>query len=517
MTLGGYDSSRFVPNNVTFTFAPDNERDLVVAIQTVTSSTDAGPIAQLLPDPIYAYVDSTVPQIWLPVEACRAFEEAFGLTYDNETDLYLLDQDAHEELLDLNPNVTFTLARGLAGGANVDIVLPYAAFDMQATPPYQGLAEQSYYFPLRRAANETQYTLGRVFLQESYLFVNWERQTFNVSQCAWEEGMQENIVAVPPGNGTATDNEQSSGGDTSGSGGIGSGAIIGIAVAAVAVIVIGIVTAVFVIRRRKNARKVPGQGKHKPSDGAVAGDPPDSQPRENARRSNEEGGYVFPKVELDADQHPHELCGDESSSHKGPPSLSEPAVAVGSTLLSSDSDGRSPGGFAEADGHPREVFEMPGDMPARQEAGGRQLSEKETMMVREARYNGFDPNSPTSPASSQPPSVPNESGTDTYNSNGTGDSAPSPLTPIRGPPPRRPRRQVTAGEIIELSPFERDNLVTGQGLVSPVRGPGGSEGAGTDDGPGTSPFSPVEEGSGSHSGSGAGVSPIGGRRRFSYE
>ena len=35
---------------------------------------------------------------------------------------------------------------------------------------------------------------------------------------------------------------------------------------------------------------------------------------------------------------------------------------------------------------------MEGDVPVPTEACGRQLSEKETMMVREARYNGVDPN-----------------------------------------------------------------------------------------------------------------------------
>jgi hypothetical protein len=40
------------------------------------------------------------------------------------------------------------------------------------------------------------------------------------------------------------------------------------------------------------------------------------------------------------------------------------------------------------------VFEMPGCIPERQEAGGRQLSEKESMVVRERIYNGVGPNTP---------------------------------------------------------------------------------------------------------------------------
>jgi len=52
-----------------------------------------------------------------------------------------------------------------AGGDTVRIVLPYAAFDLKAEYPL--VQNTSYYFPLKHAANETQYTLGRTFLQEA--------------------------------------------------------------------------------------------------------------------------------------------------------------------------------------------------------------------------------------------------------------------------------------------------------------------------------------------------------------
>lgn len=534
MTLGGYDSSRFVSNDLSFNFAPDNERDLVVAIQKVTSSADGESDKDLLPSAVYAYIDSTVPQIWLPEEACKAFEDAFGLTYDNETELYLLDSDTHTKLSDMNPNVTFTLAQGLSGGTTVDIVLPYAAFDMQATPPYQGLVEQTYYFPLRRAANDTQYTLGRTFLQEAYLFIDWERETFNVSQCAWTEGTEAHIVAVRSANDTAA--SDASNGSSSSSGGLGTGAIIGIAVGIAVAAVVAIIVAFFLWRRRRNAKRQAHEKLHTPEgDRSVTGGVSHGQSRENLNKDNN----VYPKHELDATQQPREFWGDGSSMNKAPLSPSDGTGLGGSTLLSSNSGGISPGGYAEADSKPKEIFEMPGDMPARAEAGGRQLSEKETMMVREARYNGLDPTSNQSPNSpiSPPGMGPNEPGTGTHSSQESAH-APSPLTPgsqtqnymnrSATAPHRPPRRQVTGGEIIELSPFERDNLT--MGLVSPIVGPGSGSG-GSDGGAGTMLFSPIDEhtrstasntlaGSqnGSHDGSGAGnsISPVS-RRRFSYE
>ncbi|KAL8640368.1 MAG: hypothetical protein Q9226_008757 [Calogaya cf. arnoldii] len=52
------------------------------------------------------------------------------------------------------------------------------------------------YFPLIRAANESQYTLGRTFLQEAYLIADYERRNFSISQCSWKEGVQQDIIPI---------------------------------------------------------------------------------------------------------------------------------------------------------------------------------------------------------------------------------------------------------------------------------------------------------------------------------
>ena len=167
LTLGGYDSARFAPNNLSFNFAPDNSRDLVVGIQTITYVDESQNTRDLLnvSSGILAYVDSTVPEIWLPESACAAFEDAFGLVYDPVNGLYPINSTWHSTLQSRNPNVTFTMGNEASGGATVDIILPYAAFDLQASwPKYPN---NTLYFPLQRAANETQITLGRTLLQEA--------------------------------------------------------------------------------------------------------------------------------------------------------------------------------------------------------------------------------------------------------------------------------------------------------------------------------------------------------------
>lgn len=147
--------------------AGDVTRDLVVVLQSISYS--GGPTStQLLSDPIDIYIDSTDPNIWLPSSACDAFEAAFGLTLDNKSGLYLINDSHHEALLDADAQVTFRISDVERGGEQVAIRLPYAAFDLTAENPLvDGGGATSRYFPLKRAANVTQYTLGRTFLQEA--------------------------------------------------------------------------------------------------------------------------------------------------------------------------------------------------------------------------------------------------------------------------------------------------------------------------------------------------------------
>jgi hypothetical protein len=167
LVFGGYDSSRFIPNNVTIPMSPDVSRDLVVGVQSITSTAGGSSIENiLLPSGgIFAFVDSELPYIWLPENACAAFERTFGLTWNSTNEMYLVNDTLHSKLQAENISITFTLGISETGGETVNITLPYAAFDLTATPPL--VTNTTSYFPLKRAANDTQYTLGRAFLQEA--------------------------------------------------------------------------------------------------------------------------------------------------------------------------------------------------------------------------------------------------------------------------------------------------------------------------------------------------------------
>ncbi|KAI9872801.1 MAG: hypothetical protein M1830_001180, partial [Pleopsidium flavum] len=170
LTLGGYDTTRFVPNNLSISFGADLSRDLLVGIQSITTDTSSSP---LLSTGIYALIDSLVPHIWLPSEACQAFEQAFGLVWNDNSKLYLVNDDMHNKLIKQNANVTFKLGPSSTGGSTVDIIMPYRSFDLTASAPL--VRNSTRYFPLKRAQNDSQYTLGRTFLQQAYLIVDYDR------------------------------------------------------------------------------------------------------------------------------------------------------------------------------------------------------------------------------------------------------------------------------------------------------------------------------------------------------
>jgi len=198
LTLGGYDDSLFEDNSVTFPFYYDQSRDLTVGLKSITGSGGES----LLPNGILTLIDTTVSQIWLPLEACTAFESTFGLVYDETTELYLLNDTQHTALQTQNTSLTFTLAPTLAGTASINITFPYAAFDLEVSYPLVNTTQR--YFPLHRADNDTQYTLGRVFLQEAYLTVDYGRSNFSVSQRKWELNAAKHTVDILPKNLTDT-------------------------------------------------------------------------------------------------------------------------------------------------------------------------------------------------------------------------------------------------------------------------------------------------------------------------
>jgi hypothetical protein len=189
-----------------------------------------------------AAIDSSVPELWLPGPVCDAFEQAFGLTYQNKSNRYVVKDDVHSQLKDLNPSITFQLANNTRNtGKTTNIVLPYGAFDLQLSWPIANGSTN--YFPLRRAANESQYTLGRVLLQEAYLIVDFERRNFTISQARFPD------INTPPDTVPITSPAENLAREHT----LGTPVIVGITVAVFCAVLVVVLAAVFALRRRRRA------------------------------------------------------------------------------------------------------------------------------------------------------------------------------------------------------------------------------------------------------------------------
>jgi len=171
----------------------DGTNNLPLQIMSITGEA-GGDSKELLPNSVTITLDSSLAYIWLPVEACLLFENAFGLVWNDTNQLYLVNETTHQQLVTQNATLVFNLG-GMTGGSttNINITLPYAAFDLNASAPL--VTPVSRYFPLKRAVNSN-YVIGRTFFQEAFVVADYERRNFSVYQCQWETQPQPNIISI---------------------------------------------------------------------------------------------------------------------------------------------------------------------------------------------------------------------------------------------------------------------------------------------------------------------------------
>ncbi|KAL9095362.1 MAG: hypothetical protein Q9165_002233 [Trypethelium subeluteriae] len=305
LILGGYDSTRFAPNNVSFTFAGNDASALTVGVQSIITSDSLHSTQAFTSTGHLSVVDSTVDELWLPGDVCDAMADAFGLIHDPESDLYVLNDTIHSQLQQMNPNITFQLGNTAYNtGNSVNIVLPYSAFDMQASWP---IFQSSFnYFPIRRAANDTQYTIGRTLLQEAYLIVDYEHQNFSLSQTVWPDPLPSSQIEIiqPSSAASATSTNAPSGKS------LGTGAIAGIAVGGAFVLLLIAVGAFLFFRRRRRSHK----HQSVPSGSNVSADHKSDFDGQNNGGNNAQGSSYYGPERKDTShgqQQAQELHGNE--------------------------------------------------------------------------------------------------------------------------------------------------------------------------------------------------------------
>ncbi|KAI4110927.1 MAG: hypothetical protein LQ339_000929 [Xanthoria mediterranea] len=223
LTLGGYDRAKSTNNTVNFEINQDDSFALDSKVQSIAASDTLVGDVELLSDNITAKIDSDLPYLYLPKAACKNFETAFGLLWDASKELYLVNDTDHGKLRSLNPTILFSFGQSKA--AAVNITISYQAFDLQVTQP---IAENgTNYFPLRCSSDPPKYVLGRAFLQETYLLVDYELSNFALSQAQFSNGSD--IVTVDHASAHQPSESEA---ESSGSSGLSRGAIAGIAISA---------------------------------------------------------------------------------------------------------------------------------------------------------------------------------------------------------------------------------------------------------------------------------------------
>jgi len=312
LTLGGVDTSRFTSNNFWFDlsagYVPSVAvRSIEVSAFHVPSHWATSPLPLMSQTDAATFtIDSSTPYLWLPESVCDNIAGALNLTWNPAIELYVLGNDTTSRDLDSwSLSFTFRLANDLTSSEMVALQISYDAFNLQLSYPFPGLSDnystaEVDYFPLRRAKNTQQYTIGRAFLQETYLTVDYERNAFSLAQALFPASSEQPALASIS---RPDDSTWPGPGGLMSSKGLSTGAKAGIAVGivVVAAIVTGLAWFWCLKKRRRNSLD------EKPRKAGLLSIFSSQSPRKSSVSTS--------AAELHADKrHPTELISDSSNS-----------------------------------------------------------------------------------------------------------------------------------------------------------------------------------------------------------
>lgn len=191
LVLGGYDASRINVStttafNVTKAISISNPYQFAIELASIT--IDAVPDSeaitytpvdlQISDSALVAYIDSATPYLWLPLTVCEIFEKAFRLEWDETAQLYLMSSATHDWMMSNDRNVIFSIQSSQPAMRTINYTLSMSVLALRATWPL--VETDSYYFPLKRGSGVS--ILGRTFLQQNHISVDYGRGSFNLSR-----------------------------------------------------------------------------------------------------------------------------------------------------------------------------------------------------------------------------------------------------------------------------------------------------------------------------------------------
>jgi hypothetical protein len=144
-----------------------------------------------------------------------------------------LNESSHETNLRENRSVTFTISDADGDGQRLNVTFLYQAFDLQLSyPSINELNTSIRYFPIRRTLHQEIYMLGRAFLQEVYIIMDYQRGNFSLFEAAFGGNSRVTAIAAElegnPGNTTTASLQRTHRLSTGAYAGIGVGSAIGI-------------------------------------------------------------------------------------------------------------------------------------------------------------------------------------------------------------------------------------------------------------------------------------------------
>lgn len=168
LTIGYYNSSLLLPGARSFAFSRDH--DLKVHLAYIQASNTPGRSqSSILAKDIHVLLDSSEPYLQFPEVICREFQSTFGLEYELESGLFLVNSSTRARLRELNPSLTFVLTGGVeedgSSTSDMEVILPYSSFDLEIKTASR--TNTRAYFPLKIVADDECSVLGRTFFQEA--------------------------------------------------------------------------------------------------------------------------------------------------------------------------------------------------------------------------------------------------------------------------------------------------------------------------------------------------------------
>ncbi|KAH6876057.1 aspartic peptidase domain-containing protein [Alternaria rosae] len=350
LVIGGYDKARLSEQGVSISMPSRQNNTLAVGVISILWKPDQdaeASTASFTKGGFPATIDSTLPYLILPDEVCDKFVTTFGLTLDEDVQLYTVDDSSHQQNLRLNPTLSFKISANADGDSTdfTDITLPYSALDQQAGYPL--FFNTTRYLPIKRSQNG-RFVLGRTLLQEAYIVVDYEHQNFTVAPATFSDPMPDpSLVTIFDRSytGLPTPPESES------RGGLSAGAIAGIVVGIVGAFIIVAIGAYLLWRKKRRAAKEPEENTEKPSeiDTTFAGT------EIKYRRVSELTGSEAPHSPKDP------AAGYYSVDHKSYPPISEMSPeSTPAELYSPPPDGRNTPDYFANGRYAVPLAELPG-------------------------------------------------------------------------------------------------------------------------------------------------------------